>query len=140
MGLTLTANDIRNAKSEDVDNTFFTVEINHPVEGWIPYFLTPHDTCTYIDNTALRELIGDNFAPYVPPTQEELDAKKSTLVRRERDYKLIDDVDPIVTNPLRWAELSEEKQNQWKQYRTDLLNISEQPGFPHTINWPTKPE
>jgi len=28
----------------------------------------------------------------------------------------------------------------WEIYRQSLRDITSQPGFPHTINWPTKPE
>lgn len=61
------------------------------------------------------------------------------IIREQRNEKLLQEVDPLVTNPLRWAELTEEKQAEWTQYRTDLLNIPEQSGFPNTITWPTKP-
>lgn len=140
MSITLTVNDIRNAASHNADNTYFYVEINHPDFGWIPYTLDPSDTDMTIDNTALRSLIGSDFTPYTAPTQEEIDAETAQSVRNERDRRLSSEVDPIVTNPLRWADLTTEKQNEWSQYRTDLLNVPQQAGFPNTINWPTKPE
>ena len=59
--------------------------------------------------------------------------------RRERGYRLKEEVDPLLTNPLRWAELTDDKQAEWTQYRTDLLNLPEQSGFPNDITWPTKP-
>jgi hypothetical protein len=62
-----------------------------------------------------------------------------TIIREQRDEKLLQEVDPVVTNPLRWAELTEDKQAEWTQYRTDLLNLPAQSGFPNTITWPTKP-
>jgi len=61
------------------------------------------------------------------------------IIREQRNQKLLEEVDPIVTNPLRWAELTEDKQAEWTQYRTDLLNLPAQSGFPSTITWPTKP-
>lgn len=60
--------------------------------------------------------------------------------RSLRNFKLKTEVDPIAGNALRWAELTSEKQNEWSQYRTDLLNVPQQSGFPSTISWPTKPE
>lgn len=63
----------------------------------------------------------------------------SMCVRYKRDEKLTIEVDPIVSNPLRWADLTTEQQNAWLQYRTDLLNITDQAGFPHNVTWPTKP-
>jgi hypothetical protein len=41
---------------------------------------------------------------------------------------------------LRWADMTTEQQNAWSQYRTDLLNITEQEGFPHNVVWPSRPE
>ena len=46
----------------------------------------------------------------------------------------------LVSNPLRWAELTDAKQAEWTQYRTDLLNLPDRSGFPTSITWPTKPE
>ena len=68
------------------------------------------------------------------------DAQKSDDYRMYRDELLVLEVDPIVTNPLRWADLSAEKQQEWTDYRTALLNVPQQAGFPNTITWPTKPE
>jgi hypothetical protein len=93
-----------------------------------------------IDNTALRSLIGTDFTPYVAPTQAEIDAETAQSVRNERNRRLTSEVDPIVTNPLRWADLTAEKQTEWSTYRTDLLNVPQQSGFPNTVTWPTKPE
>ena len=64
----------------------------------------------------------------------------SSRARLERNEKLISEVDPIVSNNLRWAELTSEKQGEWTQYRTDLLNVPQQSGFPSSISWPSKPD
>ena len=61
-------------------------------------------------------------------------------VRNERDNLLVEVVDPVVSNNLRWAELTSGKQAEWSQYRTDLLGVPQQAGFPTDITWPTKPE
>lgn len=79
-------------------------------------------------------------AAYVPPTQAELDAAAVVAVRAERDYKLASEVDPVVTNPLRWADITAEKQAEWSAYRRALLDITAQAGFPRSVVWPTKPE
>jgi len=136
---TVTITEVRNAQSLNADNTIFNVDINHPKYGWIPYTLSPDDTDMTVDNSVLLELIGSDYAAYVAPTQEELDAELAAGLREERDQKLVMEVDPIVTNPLRWAELTDTKQAEWTQYRTDLLNLPAQAGFPNTVTWPTKP-
>jgi hypothetical protein len=126
----------RNAKALDLEATRFDVEINHPEFGWIPYTLDPSDTDMTIDNAVLLELIGSD---YEAATQAEIDDRQAALVRFQRDAVLSTEVDPIVSNPLRWADMTTEQQNAWSQYRTDLLNITDQDGFPHDVTWPTKP-
>jgi len=137
---TVTITEVRSAQSLNAENTKFNVEINHPEHSWIPYTLSPDDTDMTVDNSVLLGLIGSDYAAYVAPTQAELDAGLAASLRYERDEKLAQEVDPIVTNPLRWGELTEAKQAEWTQYRTDLLNLPAQAGFPNTITWPTKPE
>ena len=138
--VSLEITEVRNAVSLNAENTLFDCEINHPTYGWIPYTLNPNDEDNHVNNDDLRTLIGSNFTEYTAPTQEELDAQAAALVRAERDNKLVTEVDPIVSNPLRWADLSTEKQNEWSTYRTALLNVPQQSGFPHNVVWPTKPD
>lgn len=138
--MTISITQVRNAVSLQPDNLKMDVEIEHPDFGWIPYTINPADTDTTIDNDAVMALIGSNFTAYVAPTQAELDAEAAVFVRGERDFLLATEVDPIVTNPLRWAELTEAKQAEWTAYRTALLNVPDQAGFPNTVTWPTKPE
>ena len=137
--MTATITQVRKAQSLNSDNTRMDVEINHPTYGWIPYTLDPSDTDTTVDNDAVMSLIGTDFTSYVAPTQAYLDAVTALQVRSDRDYKLLTEVDPLVSNPLRWAELTSNKQTEWSQYRTDLLNLPQQSGFPNAITWPVKP-
>ena len=131
--------EYRNAKVLTEDGGRIDVEINHPDYGWIEYTLDVEDTDMTIDNSALMTLIGDDKEPYVAPTAEEIATEKAFIIRQERDFRLAQ-LDIILSNPLRWAEMSSEKQAEWAQYRTDLLNVPQQSGFPNTISWPTKPE
>jgi len=66
-------------------------------------------------------------------------SETSESIRRKRNEALASEVDPVVSNPLRWADMTTEQQNAWAQYRTDLLNITDQDGFPANVTWPTKP-
>jgi len=87
--------------------------------------------------------ITTNTTTYIEdpvPTQAELDAGVAEAVRHKRNMFLEMYVDPIVSNPLRWADMTTEQQTAWTQYRTDLLNMTSQDGFPHNVTWPTKPE
>ena len=72
-------------------------------------------------------------------TDHRSDDVKASDARAVRNMLLVSEVDPIVTNPLRWAELSSAVQQQWTDYRTALLDVPQQSGFPSEIVWPTKP-
>lgn len=132
--------EFRNAISLQEDNLVMDVEINHPQYGWIPYTLNHNDRDMTINNDDLFSLIGNDFAAYVPPLQSEIDAKEAEFVREERDFLLEFEVDRMAGNTLRWNALTDEQRAAWTQYRTDLLNISNQAGFPHNVTWPVKPE
>jgi hypothetical protein len=77
---------------------------------------------------------------WVAPSETWITQSLAMQVRATRNYKLTTEVDPIVSNILRWNDLTEEKKQAWANYRRDLLDISEQAGFPNVINWPTKPD
>jgi hypothetical protein len=134
----VTITEARNASYIDADGNI-DCEINHPEYGWIPYTLRDDDPDTTVDNAAVKAILGSNIAAYVPPTQAELDAEAAANVRAERDWRLVNEVDPIVSNPLRWADMTAEQQAAWAAYRTALLDITDQSGFPHNVTWPTKP-
>jgi hypothetical protein len=138
--MSITITEVRNAQSLQADNARMDVEINHPDIRLDTLHIDPADTDTTINNDELLELIGSDYAAYVPPTQEELDAALAASIRGIRNNLLATEVDPLVTNPLRWAELTEAQQAAWTQYRRDLLDITAQAGFPTDITWPTKPE
>jgi hypothetical protein len=76
---------------------------------------------------------------WIPPTQEMLDEHKSNMVRFERNM-LLAAVDALSMHTVRWEGLTEEKKSEWKQYRSELLDITDQAGFPYNVTWPTKPE
>ena len=136
--MNITITEVRNAASLQSDNTRMDVEINHPDYGWIPYTLDPSDTDTTINNDEVMALIGTDFAAYVAPTDAELATAAAAQVRSQRDQLLLE-VDAFVGNPLRWAALSSNEQTAWATYRTALLDVPQQSGFPSTITWPTAP-
>lgn len=90
-------------------------------------------------------------ADYVPPA-DVTGEEALTQVRTERDRKLSTEVDPIVSNPLRWADLTAAQQQAWSDYRRALLDITTTyptPSFVWNENkqgydevgivWPVKP-
>lgn len=72
------------------------------------------------------------------PSTAEKDALKAITIRSQRKYILKTEVDRVVSNPLRWADMSTSKQDEVKVYRQALLDIPKQVGFPTSVTWPTK--
>lgn len=77
---------------------------------------------------------------WVAPSDAVYNEWKSIGVRAERDFLLASKIDKIVSNPLRWDDMSADKQAQWKLYRRALLDITAQAGFPNAVTWPVSPE
>jgi hypothetical protein len=78
----------------------------------------------------------------VPLTEEEIahGALESIKIEREiRDRILVEEVDPIVSNALRWNDMTDAKRTEWTNYRQALLDVPAQAGYPDNITWPTKP-
>lgn len=130
----------RNAKR--ISGGRIDCEIEHETYGWIPFTCDPNDAGALFDVAALHAQMDADpaTAAYVPPTQEELDAAAATAVRQQRDGLLAAQVDPLASNPLRWADLTAEKQAEWAAYRRALLDITAQSGFPHSVVWPVAPQ
>ncbi len=71
----------------------------------------------------------------VPAPQEELDARtqaKTAEMMVERDKRI---------QEFFWAELLNPTANagQYRQYLNDLRDVTQQPGWPFSVTWPTKP-
>ena len=133
--------EYRNAKY--VSETTIDCEINHKAHGWIPYTCSNAETdkSAKAINVGLRGAmaVNDDVEAWVAPTTSEIAASAATEVRMQRDFLLLDVVDPVVSNPLRWASFSEAKQTEWTVYRQALLDISDQSGFPSDVTWPEAP-
>lgn len=58
-------------------------------------------------------------------------------VRSIRDSYLVEFVDPVVSNPLRWADMTEEEKQRYADYRRYLLDFTTQEnwweGIPKTL-------
>jgi hypothetical protein len=119
----------------------------HPVNGYWQTISTPTDEhlSAYPEGTIEVPIRPSPLhtwggTEWFPPTQEVADADAAMVVRATRNTILVNTVDPIVSNPLRWADLTAEKKGAWSAYRRALLDISQQSGFPHDVVWPVAPE
>lgn len=57
--------------------------------------------------------------------EKELIAAKEAYIRSVRDSYLVQYVDSVVLNPLRWADISEEEKQTYVDYRRYLLDYTE---------------
>jgi hypothetical protein len=116
---------------------FINCELDHPKYGWIPFQASANDPAPH-GQSLYNSLNNSSDLQY--ETDEEYTERKSLVARTVRNNRLREEVDPLISNPIRFSELPIEKQNEWTVYRTALLNIPQQEGFPHEIEWPTKPQ
>lgn len=119
----------------------------HPSRGYWQTISNPSAEirATYPDGTVETPLqpspihVWDG-TQWVEPAQSVKDEYAAAQIRMKREYILIGELDPIVSNPLRWAAMSDAERQAWSDYRQALLDITDQSGFPHNVTWPTKPE
>jgi len=83
------------------------------------------------------EFMQQNYTNY--RLAEDNSAFIAANARKDRDKILANVVDPLVSNPLRWADLTAEKQAEWAAYRRALLDVPQQSGFPNDVVWPISP-
>jgi hypothetical protein len=106
--------------------------------GWISFTCDPNDNGAEFDVSELYHRITiTGQVPKMP--QSEIDKEVSTFMQQTRNSILFNEVDPIVSNPLRWSDLSQEQQQAWANYRKELLDLPQQEGFPHEVQWPERP-
>lgn len=67
--------------------------------------------------------------------KESIKEAKQKKVREYRNYLLETELDPIVSNPLRWEEISEFEKIYYRNYRKYLLDYTEQENW-----WESKPK
>jgi len=56
--------------------------------------------------------------------------------RQQRDL-LLKNVDRL--NSIWWESMTNDEKDSWREYRQKLLNVPEQEGFPHIVEWPIDP-
>ena len=127
----VTESVIRNPQYVNAEGTLIDVEKFNKELGWIPMTLSKEDYPEFWD-----EATNQIPLPFDKPTKEEQAAINAADIRYKRDMLLTNEVDPIVSNPLRWEEMNKEDQFAYRVYRKSLLDVTEQPTFPDNVEWP----
>ena len=132
---------VKNPQWANAEHTVINCEVDFDdlKEEFVPFSADLIDTYAHtkqIFNECVEGKWGDiaEYVPYVPTTEE-----LAQQVRGQRN-DLLQQLDNIVGNPLRWASFSTDQQTELANYRQALLDVPQQDGFPNTINWATKPE
>ena len=118
----------------------------HPDRGYWQTISTPSDEmlATHPEGTIEVPLRPSALyiwggSDWIPPSQESVDARLAIEVRAQRNFILATEVDPLISNPFRWADLTTGQQEAWADYSRALLDIPQQEGFPAAVAWPTRP-
>lgn len=83
-----------------------------------------------VELTEIKEVeFAEQFGNVIYIDPAELQTAKEAAVRAVRDKYLVEYVDGVVSNPLRWADMSADEQTQITDYRRYLLD------YTTTENW-----
>jgi hypothetical protein len=100
------------------------------IDDELPFGANANDPEEYGRTIYTKALSGEYGAikPFEPKefTVDEI----KYLIRDMRNEKLKTEVDPVVSNFLRWNSLTPEKQKEYEDYRQHLLDITSNPNFP----------
>lgn len=131
---------IKNPIWANAEHTVINCEVDFDdlKEEFVPFSADLKDSYAHtkqIFNECVEGKWGDiaEFLPYVPTTEE-----IAANARGQRDT-LLQELDSIVGNPLRWASFSTDQQTELANYRQSLLDVPQQTGFPDTVDFPVKP-
>lgn len=121
-----TVNSAKNPKWANYGKRSIDLEVdfNELDEEYVPFNADPNDIVSWgpdLYNRAIAGEFGEIAEFEVPADLTGDDAVNE--IRAMRDAKLAIEVDPIVSNPLRWASMTEAKQQEWADYRQALLDL-----------------
>ena len=100
--------------------------------NWVERWAVRDMFADYTDDEGVTHTKAEQEQAY----QAGLDATAAKSVRAERD-RLLAETDWIV---IMHTEKGTNIPAVWEIYRQSLRDITSQPGFPHNVTWPTKPE
>jgi hypothetical protein len=151
-----TINSARNPRWANRTQTSIDLEVdfNEFDEEYVDFNAHPNDIVSWGPELFNRAVAGEfgPIAEFELPTDIVGEEAMENL-RSLRGDLLLTEVDPIVSNPLRWNDLTEEKQQEWANYRQALLDITT--SYPdayqkyhldndaytwENVTFPTKPE
>lgn len=130
---------VKNCRYSNSQQTAITCDVLFDIYGWLPFTASLGDLA-HSEEIFTRAVQGEFglVEPYVPIDMKFNEISKETLIRNKRN-NLLQNLDSYVNNPLRWNNYNQEQQNDFARYRQELLDITQQSGFPDDVVWPTAP-
>lgn len=121
-----TINTARNPRWANYRKSSINLEVdfNELDEEFVDFNAHPNDIVSWGPELYNRAIAGEfgEIAEFEVPADITGDAALE-MIRADRDSLLASEVDPIVSNPLRWASMTEVKQQEWADYRQALLDL-----------------
>lgn len=129
--------------------------------------LDVYDTAVFSDSESLSEISKQEFDRIVSSGNNSAwkyvagriienfslaNEASMTLLRNQRNKLLAENVDAVLSNPIRWSAMSETEQAKWTAYRQSLLDMPQDNPLPTYVwneaekkytesnfSWPEKP-
>lgn len=121
-----TINSARNPRWTDYAKTSIDLEVDFDEidEEYVFFNADPNDIVSWGPELYNRAVAGEFGAVAEFEVPADITGEDAlTMIREKRDMLLSSEVDPIVSNPLRWASMTEAKQQEWADYRQALLDL-----------------
>lgn len=133
--------NVTNCKYVSSDGLHIGCRVTFDTLGSVYFVASANDTEAHGRGIYQKAKAGDFgiVAEYVPPNNELTLQQKEDQARLKRNQQLLQ-IDAVASNPLRWAELDSQTRDNISAYRTALLNVPQQAGFPASIVWPEVPD
>lgn len=126
---------ILNSSTLEVENIIELSELE--LQNFVPY--KPGIQLAHQHDGEIGWIWHVESESWIAPREPELTTEqKATRARELRDKYLRMYVDTI--NAVRWESLTSAQQISMSEYRQQLLDVPDQPGFPEVIEWPSVPD
>lgn len=149
--MNVTYTEIRNPRWANLAKTRINCEVNFDHVDWEEF--SPF-SCedTEDDYPHVKEIydrcVAGEFGEIADADVLISNEQSLQLIRESRNDLLTSVIDPVMANPVRWGELSAEKQQEWTDYRQALLDLpvtgivewDDNNGIHVITNMPSKPE
>jgi hypothetical protein len=114
--------------------------------GWLPYLIDPATdgplSERVLGGDVYRYRISNGLIAAKAPDEIAAEAEALRVAAlpgeiREKRNRLLDEADKML---FEWRPMADEKREEWRAYMQELRDLTKQPGFPVSVEWPAEPE